>query len=150
VFQMEDSELILDILDGAPRNWHTILTTRLYKDAEELQSDIRHHEMTLMDLDLDSRTGPSGTGYHSYRPTARVNLVGTRSDLPPPSFPRDDSTVSKKTTPRDKGACPCRHCGSDLHWDNECKHLTRRTARTRLAETRIEDLQAQDEYDDLY
>ncbi|THU75796.1 hypothetical protein K435DRAFT_589201, partial [Dendrothele bispora CBS 962.96] len=51
VFQMEDSELILDVLDGAPRNWHTILTMRLYKDADELQSDIRHHEVTLMELD---------------------------------------------------------------------------------------------------
>ncbi|THU80745.1 hypothetical protein K435DRAFT_695050, partial [Dendrothele bispora CBS 962.96] len=125
----------------------TILTTRLYKDAEELQSDIRHHEMTLMDLDQDTQTGQLGYSYH---PTSRANLVGTCSDLPPPAFPRDDTTVSKKNTPRDKGTRPCRHCGSDLHWDNECKHSKRRTAQTCLAEARIDDLQVQDEYDDLY
>ncbi|THU89464.1 hypothetical protein K435DRAFT_821394 [Dendrothele bispora CBS 962.96] len=51
VFQMEDSELILEIMDGAPKGWHTILTTRLYKDVCELQSAIRYHEETLMDLD---------------------------------------------------------------------------------------------------
>ncbi|KAK7444340.1 hypothetical protein VKT23_015352 [Stygiomarasmius scandens] len=150
VFQMEDSELILEIMDGAPRNWHTILTTRQYEDACELQSAIRYHEETLMELDRDLRAGSGSNGYSSYRPTARANLVGTRSDLPPPAFPRDDLTISKKTTPRDKGARPCRHCGSDMHWDNECKHSRRRTARTRLAETQLEDLQAQDEYDDLY
>jgi hypothetical protein len=47
-------------------------------------------------------------------------------------YPKDDSTVSKGTTPDEKGARPCRHCGSGNHWDYECKY-TKREARANLA-----------------
>ena len=79
-----------------------------------------------------------------------MNLVG--GELPPPCFPKDDSIISRKATPKSKGARPCRHCGSDLHWDNKCKHSKKgmRTARTRLAECSIEELQDQDSYNELY
>ena len=72
--------------------------------------------------------------------------------LPPPKFAKDDSVISKKATPRDKGARPCRHCGSDLHWDPECHHAKKsmRTAHTRLAECTVDKLEAQDTYNELY
>ena len=79
-----------------------------------------------------------------------MNLVG--GELPPPRFPKDDSVVSRKATPKSKGARPCRHCGSELHWDNECRYSKKgmRTARTRLVECSMEELREQDDYDELY
>ena len=69
-----------------------------------------------------------------------------------PKFPCDDKTISKRATPKDKGARPCRHCGSDLHWDPECKYARRsmREARTHLVECSTDNLEAQDAYDELY
>ncbi|KAJ3898346.1 hypothetical protein F5879DRAFT_775654, partial [Lentinula edodes] len=54
-------------------------------------------------------------------------------------FPRDDSNISRRGTPKDKGARPYCHCGSDLHWDNECKHSKQKIARACLCETSVDD-----------
>lgn len=55
-----------------------------------------------------------------------TRLAGASSKLPPPQFPRDDANITKKgLTPKAKGARPCRHCGSDQHWDNECKYRSK-------------------------
>ena len=32
-------------------------------------------------------------------------------------YPKNDKIVSKGKTPEQKGARPCRHCGSSNHWD---------------------------------
>jgi hypothetical protein len=81
-----------------------------------------------------------------------VNLVGWSSNLPAPKFPKDDKNVSKRAAPESKGAHPCRHCCSGKHWDNECKHSFKgnHAARANLGSTTSEDVNAQDEYDDLY
>ncbi|KAJ7120349.1 hypothetical protein C8R44DRAFT_623658, partial [Mycena epipterygia] len=160
VYTMDDSEIILEVMDGAPSTWNTILTTQMYRDIVEFQSAIRYHEDALMKLDRHDRES-------NYRErerdrdrdyqrnnirTARVNLVGWSANLGPPKFPKDDRNVSKKATPESKGARPCRHCGSGKHWDNECKHSFKgnRAARTNLATSTSDDLNAQEEYDDLY
>ncbi|KAJ7133955.1 hypothetical protein C8R43DRAFT_1205891 [Mycena crocata] len=51
-----------------------------------------------------------------------------------------------------KGARPCRHCGSGNHWDPECKHAFKgmRSARANLAMHSDEMQDAQDAYDNLY
>ena len=72
-------------------------------------------------------------------------------ELPPPHFPKDDSVISWKATPKSKGADHA-DCGSELHWDNKCKHSRKgmRTARTQLAECLVEELRDQDGYNELY
>ncbi|KAK1221859.1 hypothetical protein PQX77_015329 [Marasmius sp. AFHP31] len=154
-YDLADSELISEIMEGAPDQWNTILSTQNYKNVMEFQSAIRYYKDTLLKLESGdrSRTNNYRNEYDRDKPrsyTPRTYLVGTRTDLPPPAYPKDDSNVSKRTTPKDKGARPCRHCGSHLHWDKECKYSTRRTARTRLCETSVDNLQAQDDYDDLF
>ncbi|KAF7306872.1 TY3B-TY3B protein [Mycena indigotica] len=81
-----------------------------------------------------------------------LDASGASRNLPPAPFPKDDANVSKKATPESKGARPCRHCGSGKHWDNECKHAFRgnKTVRAHLAAATEEELDAQEDYDDLY
>ena len=55
--------------------------------------------------------------------------------MEPPRFPKDDSNVSKKVTLEQKGACPCRHCRSEKHWDLECKHAYQDAARSNHVQT---------------
>ncbi|KAJ6454793.1 hypothetical protein C8R45DRAFT_1111727 [Mycena sanguinolenta] len=162
VYTMDDSEIILEVMEGAPSTWNTILTTQMYRDIVEFQAAICYHEDALMKLDRQERD----YGYrdrnrdrerdrdYSRNNTrmAQVNLVGWSANLEPPKFPKDDRNVSKRATPESKGARPCRHCGSGKHWDNECKHSFRgnREARANLANSNSEDLEAQGSYDDLY
>lgn len=83
---------------------------------------------------------------------ANANLVGWSKELPKPTFPRDDSVRSKGKSPEDKGARPCRHCGSPKHWDNECKHSKKGTkvARANFASAPDEYWQALDDYEAIY
>ena len=83
----------------------------------------------------------------------RTFLVGAFKGQEPPKFPRDDSNVSRRgKTPEEKGARPCRHCGSGKHWDNECRHSFKgnRAARANLSRASGEESRAQDDYDNLY
>ncbi len=157
-FTLSDSEIITEVMEGAPDIWSSVLDTQRYADTIEFQASIKYHEETLMNLSQGRNFR-----YSNFQPfnqrndvperSARVNLVGWSSKLPPPQYPKDDSNVTKKgLTPKQKGARPCRHCGSDLHWDPECKYHKKgmREARTRLANTDMEYLEAQDEYEDLY
>ena len=50
-----------------------------------------------------------------------TNLIGAHSSIKP-SHPPADNVVSKGQTPGQKGARPCRHCGSKNHWDYDCPH----------------------------
>ena len=68
----------------------------------------------------------------------------------PPKFPKDDSNVSSKQTPEQKGVRPCRHCGSGKHWDNECKYATKITTRSYSIDSLDEEGHAQWEYDQAY
>ncbi|KAF8139138.1 hypothetical protein K438DRAFT_1533132, partial [Mycena galopus ATCC 62051] len=162
VYTMDDSEIILEVMDGAPSTWNTILTTQMYRNIVEFQAAIRYHEDALMKLDRQDRENSyrdrnrdrdRDRDFQRNNPrTAHANLVGWSANLGPPKFPKDDRNVSKRATPESKGARPCRHCGSGKHWDNECKHSfkSNRAARTNLATSNSDDLEAQEDYDDLY
>ncbi|KIJ41646.1 hypothetical protein M422DRAFT_80159, partial [Sphaerobolus stellatus SS14] len=81
-----------------------------------------------------------------------VQLIGSSPLLPPPTYSKDDPNISKGKTPEDKGARPCRHCGSSKHWDNDCCHARSGTRNTPalLASPTEEYLQAQREYEEAY
>lgn len=81
-----------------------------------------------------------------------ANLVGYSKELPKPLFPRDDTVRSKGKTPEDKGARPCRHCGSPKHWDNDCKHSRKgmKQVRSNLATAGEDYWDAQEDYEELY
>lgn len=161
VFSLDDSEIILEVMEGAPANWNTVLTTQMYVDVVEFQSAIRFHEDTLLRLDESRRERNYGTNYRDPRQdhprehfNVRTHLVGTTNGkFPPPHFPKDDTNISRRSaTPAQKGARPCRHCGSGCHWDNECKHAFQaaKTARANFTTQGGDDTTAQDEYDNLY
>jgi hypothetical protein len=65
----------------------------------------------------------------------KANAIGFHKDINP-THAKDDNTVSTGKTPKDKGARPCRHCGSLMHWDNDCKYskLEKRKTKVNLAE----------------
>ena len=52
---------------------------------------------------------------------AETNLIGAHPSIKP-SHPPADNVVSKGQTPSQRGARPCRHCGSKNHWDYDCPH----------------------------
>ncbi|THU89895.1 hypothetical protein K435DRAFT_821263 [Dendrothele bispora CBS 962.96] len=141
-YDLDDSEIISEVMEGAPANWSTILTTQSYETTMDFQSAIKYHEDTLLELDKMSFTGN--------RSNELVDSWYSRSDLPAPLFPRDDSNVSSRATPASKDARPCQHCGSGQHWDRECKYANKKVAHVCLCETSIKNLQAEDEYNELY
>jgi hypothetical protein len=155
---MSDSQIIYEVMEGAPPSWNTILNTQLYPSVVEFQNAIRYHEDTLLRLDSSGVEYRSNRDYSErsrnpfYKATA--NLANSEKSY---AFPKDDANVSARATPESKGARPCRNCGSGKHWDRECKHHRegRKMARARLAETstieeELEQLRDQEEYDDLY
>ncbi|KIY48704.1 hypothetical protein FISHEDRAFT_42813 [Fistulina hepatica ATCC 64428] len=155
VFRMADSEIMADIMCCAPAKWSSVLSEQFYDDLVEFQAAIKFNEEALLRLDSESSYRPF---YHSRNPSSSdpsytmcTHLAGAHPDLPPPPFPKDDANITKrKKTPDDAGAHPCHHCGSGKHWDRECKHASNRTARTRLANTSSDFLEAQDEYDNAF
>ncbi|PBK58716.1 hypothetical protein ARMSODRAFT_991263 [Armillaria solidipes] len=54
-FTLTDSEVISQVMDGAPLNWNTVLTVQLYETAVEFQASIRFHEDQLLRLDPSYR-----------------------------------------------------------------------------------------------
>jgi hypothetical protein len=169
VFDMSDSELIMQIMSGAPTEWNTVLTTHLFDKVEDLQRAIKYHEETLVRTGRlirpqeGFRTRPfQNRNNEDQNPKQNFNkndsnpprtyLVGWSPNLGAPLFPKDDTTVSKGKTPEMKGARPCRYCGSGNHWDNDCKHARKgaKRVKTNFASMNQEDLHAQDEYERLY
>ncbi|TFK78347.1 hypothetical protein K466DRAFT_469248, partial [Polyporus arcularius HHB13444] len=52
VYDSSESELITDIMAGAPLAWRTILTPRLYRSTSDLQHAIKLHEDDLLELEI--------------------------------------------------------------------------------------------------
>lgn len=158
VYDYTETELISEILDGAPVMWNTILTPQFYREVVDLQDAIRYYEETLISLsDRLSYRPMTSNPNRSFRPKYRSNVnatEGVASRFPAKyPFPKDDSVVSKlRKTPEQLNVRPCRHCGSGKHWDNECKHSRKgqRQARVNLATITDEDQREQDEYDEVY
>ena len=142
VSKLSDSELIMEVMNGAPSFWHTVIDAHRCESSVEFQSAIKYHEETLSQPPLTSSDSIErriknleNTLHHQSRlrhdsrnsldsssQDARTHPVGWSSELGLPKYPKDNSNVSVKPTPESKGARPCKHCGSSKHWDNECKH----------------------------
>src|SRR5882762_10462592 len=124
----------------------------------EFQNMVGYHEETLAKLEsptqLQPQCLPNGeflNNQFSYQKT-NVNLVGWSKNIGTRQFPKDDKNVSLRRTPESIGACPCGHCGSGFHWDNECKHSRKgkKMARVNLIQLEDNDLRAQEDYDNLF
>lgn len=162
VYNYTDSELINEIMEGVPSCWTPIITPHLFQNLEQFQQSVKFHEDSLIKLGGENSYGKQGMQNHSkensnrssYNPfrNTRVNLVGWSKATENPPFPKDDSNISTRGTPEEKGARPCRHCGSGKHWDNDCKHARKgeKRARTNAINSTAEDSQAQEKYDDAY
>ncbi|KIM45007.1 hypothetical protein M413DRAFT_33228, partial [Hebeloma cylindrosporum] len=155
-------EIINELMNGAPSYWSSILTPHLYNNLEDFQLAVKFHEENLYRLDPSRSRGYTNYGnkpgdgasknpFNQYR-NARVNAVGWSKSTANPPFPKDDSTISPRGTPEDKGARPCRHCGSGKHWDPDCKYARKGDKRARVNAVTIseEDRVAQEEYDHVY
>lgn len=167
VYSYSDAEIMMEIMEGAPRFWATVLDPHRCKDLVEFSAAIKYHEDVLshsigtQDSSIERRlrnleqtlkgSGPQ-TAKFNPRFRARTNLIGQTPLLGKPPFPKDDSTVSKGASPEKKGARPCRHCGSAKHWDNECKHAKKgaRKVRANFVNPEPEYLQAMEEYEEAY
>ena len=129
VVKLNDSELIMEVMNGAPSFRHTVIDTHRCASAMEFQTAIKYHEESLLhnpfssgdgmerrirNLEAAMQSKPRFDSSRSFR-DARAHLVGWSPKQSPPKFPRDDSIVSKNATPESKGARPCRHCGSGKH-----------------------------------
>ena len=154
VYNMSDSELILEIMNGAPPSWVNILNPHFYNTLVEFQEAIKYHEDNLLRMEPPREKKKFFFRKPAAKPkfkSARAHLVGWTSKMQPPKFPRDDNNVSKKP-PESIGARPCRHCGSGKHWDPDCKYARKgnKAARVHAVEVDSEEEEAQAEYDDLY
>ena len=163
VYNYTDRELINEIMEGAPSHWTPIITPHLFQDLEQFQQSVKFHEDSLLKFggseNSYSRQGNQNYSKDSiqrnpYNPfrNARVNLVGWSKATSNPQFPKDDSNVSPRGTPEEKGARPCRHCGSGKHWDRDCKHARKgeKRARVNMVTITAGDDQAQEDYDHAY
>lgn len=180
-----DVELIMAIMEGAPKFWNSIIDTSTLFDVYALLEKIAYHEDALthspsqtndnynqlerrlrMLEQSKSRPRPfvrtNAAEARSARRTpakpnrprtnASTNLIGYSKDLPPPTYPRDDKTVSVGKTPEDRGVRPCRHCSSPKHWDNDCKYARKgaRQARANFAAPSSDYLEAMAAYEEAY
>ncbi len=172
VFNLSDSEVIMEVMNSAPSGWTSVLTTHLYENVVDFQTALKFHEDALMKIGNDERrrdylpsfsrgsqfsnpkTGfrtPAPSG--SSQPKARAFAIGSTNTLGKPPFPKDDSNYTKRNkTPAQANARPCRHCGSSLHWDFECKHAVQGNKKARANSARHTDeyIQALEEYEELF
>jgi hypothetical protein len=141
VHDWTDAELIQEILDGAPDYWRTIINTTDLHELGRLQDAIMLHEHTLLwdpSADISSLSRrirelerSRGSRNRSHQAIANeveteellaeANAIGAHPSIKP-AHPPADNIVSKGQTPGQKGARPCRHCGSKNHWDYDCPH----------------------------
>jgi len=141
VFVQTPSETIMEIMNGAPRYWSILIDTSQINTIANLQYHIRYHEDSLLrnpdtqaqDLErrikaLESRSSNRSSKFaKTFETEADAHFVKKKNFKRKPigahvkfsdyRFPKNDKIVSKGKTPRQKGACPCRHCGSLNHWD---------------------------------
>lgn len=185
-----ETELILAIMEGALKYWHSVIDTSVLHQTVDLQDKIIYHKDALM-----YGPGSSADGYDrlerciraieqgnsrgqryssrvnkveagrpkqappcgksesmSPRKDAHAHLTGFHRDLGKPPFPRDDKTIAKGKTPEDKGARPCRHCGSPKHWGNECKYARKGSKKVKANFASPSDgyLEAMSAYEEAY
>lgn len=126
VYNYSEGELINEIMAGAPSFWSTILAPHLYDSIEGFQMAIKFQEENLLRVGNETsryrlnpirseNRNPFVKLQNNNTPSARVNAIGWSKSVSNPPFPKDDSNVSPRGTPEDRGGRPCRHCGSGKH-----------------------------------
>lgn len=168
VYNLSDSQIIMEVMNNAPSGWTSILTTHLYNTVVEFQAALKFHEDALLRMGTDrnrqeystTTSRPSFSPRNNFRmkgsrdaKRAKAYAVGWSPNLEKPRFPRDDKTLtSRKLSPEAAGARPCRHCGSPKYWDFECKYSRSgsKQVRANLATFMDIDLQALEDYEDLF
>lgn len=168
VYNLVDSEIIMEVMNSAPSGWTSVLTTHLYTTVVEFQSALKFHEDALIRMGSErhrpdttpSFSRPFTSGRNNFRTKGsrdgkrvKAYTVGWSPNMEKPKFPRDDKTLTKrKLSPEAAGARPCRHCGSPKHWDFECKYSRQgsKQVRANLAYLSDDELQAQEDYEDLF
>ena len=176
VFVLTESETIMEIMNGAPKYWSILIDTSRINTIGDLQYYIKYHEEQLMrnpetqttDLErrikaLESRsTNRSSKHAHAHEAEAETNFVkkkpfkkkwiGAHAKFSSYQYPKNDQVVSKGKTPGQKGARPCRHCGSLNHWDfdHPFKGKDDRKAKAFLADLDTEALKAYVAYENCF
>ena len=130
LFDYSDAEMILEIMNSAPRHWALFIDISRIATMNELQDAIRFHEDSLLrgavsnndDLErrlksLESRLLNRSSASFGRRKAnahvAEVNFVkkpiGSHPRFSQPKFSKADHVKTKKgLTPVQKGARPCR------------------------------------------
>lgn len=156
VYDYTDTKTICLVMAEAPDVWQSILNVQFYTTITEFQNAVKFHEETLTRLTPGNAfpTQLPNAGFNSRNPwkRANTNFAGFTPALKKPEFPKDDKNISPRRTPESIGARPCRHCGSGMHWDNECRHSRQgeRKARANFAQPSPAEIQVQEDYDALY
>jgi hypothetical protein len=176
VFVQTQSETIMEIMNGAPRYWSILIDTSRINTIPDLQYYIKYHEEQLVrnpetqtqDLEkrikaLETRSHQRSSRYvQTNEAEADVNFVkkkffkkkpvGAHAKFSSYQYPKNDKIVSKGKTPEQKGARPCRHCGSSNHWDfdHPFNGNENRKARTFLADLDTNALEAYVAYENCY
>ena len=178
VFDLTPSEIIMEIMNGAPQYWKVLIDTQRITTIRDLQDYIQFHQENLMrnpetqthELERRIKALESKSSNRSSRfartneaeaetnfvkkrtPFKRKPLVGAHAKFSNYQYPRNDKIVSQGKTPGQKGARPCRHCGSPNHWDSDHKPLNRedRNSRTFLSTLDDESLEAYFAYEECY
>ncbi|KAF8586347.1 hypothetical protein K439DRAFT_1237944, partial [Ramaria rubella] len=120
VSKLSDSELIMEIMNGAPAFWHAVIDAQRCDTVVEFQAAIKYHEESLSNAPFTASDSMERPDFRNkpYQ-EAFSHLVGWSSKLEPPKHLKDDSNVSSRSTPEQKGTRGCKYCGSRKHWDNE-------------------------------
>jgi hypothetical protein len=164
-----DSELVFEIMNGAPKSWRTLIdtyTTTTYHDLLDqvswFQSDLMaadHTSNPNIQLQLDKMMTVIHKLENKSHLSSKVRShkvdskpIGWHKNLPKPKFKRHDNNTSKKKTPKDVGARGCKYCRSLNHWDRECtkpKTSDIKQAQAHAASLEDEEAATQNAYDDL-
>jgi len=139
VHDLTDLETIMEIMNGAPREWLPFINTSRMLTVQDLLEALKYHEETLIHIaskDIERRLKAlEFSSNRSFNQKAKVNivetnfvrkrplkkfnkkLVGAHESFAKPQLPKRDDIVFKGKTLEQKGARPCHHCGSGKHWD---------------------------------
>jgi hypothetical protein len=157
VYSYADTETIQAIMEEVPGTWTSIINPQYQKTIKEFQNTVKYHEESLEKLEplISQPTCLPNQEYSNSRfpyHKANVNLVGWSKNIGTSQFPKDDKNISPHRTPKSIGARPCRHCRSGNHWDHKCchSHKGEKLARVNCIQLEINDIRAQEDYNNLF
>jgi hypothetical protein len=136
-----DSELVFEIMNGAPKSWQTLIDTYTTTTYHDLLDQVSWSQADLMAVDCTSNPNIQRqldkmmTSIHKLENKSHSSKVhfhkvvskpiGWHKNLPMPKFKQHDNHTSQKKTPKDIEARGYKYCGTLNHWDHKCtKHKT--------------------------